>query len=317
MKKVKWFTGLVLILMSLQSPKINSVIQSTSVTSQQISVVSATTHSNKKSAVNKAKKAVKNLENNPTRDNLKNAKKSVKKVKVKKTKTLLKKRIAKVEQTILITEAKTAVDYLEKNQVRSNIKEAHDKVAALKSKTLQSELNKRIETVSRAITAEEEAIAAAETAIKNLENSQIRDNIADAQTKTNAVTSTTVKDGFTKRINAVVQAIETREAENAAEAAVKNLENNQVRENIADAQNKVNAVTDTTKKDAFNTRINAVTNAIDTREAQAQQAAEQQAAAAAQQQNTGGYKRDSRGRWHRSNGQYASKAEIAAAGLPW
>lgn len=31
----------------------------------------------------------------------------------------------------------------------------------------------------------------------------------------------------------------------------------------------------------------------------------------------GGYFRDARGRWHRSNGQYASKAEIAAAGLPW
>lgn len=316
MKKVKWFTGLTLILMLLQAPKIDSVIHSTSVNNQQISVVSAATHSNKESAVNKAKKAVKNLEKNPTRDNLKNAKKSVKKVKVKKTKTLLKKRIAKVEQAILITEAKTAVDYLEKNQVRSNIKEAQDKVTALKSKTLQSELNKRIDAVSRAISAEEEAIAAAETAIKNLENSQIRDNISDAQIKTDAVTSTTVKDGFTKRINAVVQAIETRETENAAEAAVKNLENNQVRENIADAQNKVNAVTDTTKKDAFNTRITAVTNAIDTREAQAAAAA-QQAATQAQQQNTGGYKRDSRGRWHRANGQYASKAEIAAAGLSW
>ena len=316
MKKVKWFTGLTLILMLLQAPKIDSVIHSTSVNNQQISVVSAATHSNKESVVNKAKKAVKNLEKNPTRDNLKNAKKSVKKVKVKKTKTLLKKRIAKVEQAILITEAKTAVDYLEKNQVRSNIKDAQDKVTALKSKTLQSELNKRIDAVSRAISAEEEAIAAAETAIKNLENSQIRDNIADAQIKTDAVTSTTVKDGFTKRIDAVVQAIETRETENAAEAAVKNLENNQVRENIADAQNKVNAVTDTTKKDAFNTRITAVTNAIDTREAQAAAAA-QQAATQAQQQNTGGYKRDSRGRWHRANGQYASKAEIASAGLPW
>ena len=168
MKKVKWFTGLTLILMLLQAPKIDSVIHSTSVNNQQISVVSAATHSNKESAVNKAKKAVKNLEKNPTRDNLKNAKKSVKKVKVKKTKTLLKKHIAKVEQAILITEAKTAVDYLEKNQDRSNIKEAQDKVTALKSKTLQSELNKRIDAISRAISAEEEAIAAAETAIKNL-----------------------------------------------------------------------------------------------------------------------------------------------------
>ncbi|MGT2771987.1 DNA/RNA non-specific endonuclease [Streptococcus marimammalium] len=37
----------------------------------------------------------------------------------------------------------------------------------------------------------------------------------------------------------------------------------------------------------------------------------------AQAANQGGYFRDNRGRWHRPNGQYASKAEIAAAGLPW
>lgn len=49
--------------------------------------------------------------------------------------------------------------------------------------------------------------------------------------------------------------------------------------------------------------------------AAAQQAAAQQAAAAPV--SSSGYKRDARGRWHRPNGQYASKAEIAAAGLPW
>ncbi|MCR8968290.1 DNA/RNA non-specific endonuclease [Streptococcus zalophi] len=37
----------------------------------------------------------------------------------------------------------------------------------------------------------------------------------------------------------------------------------------------------------------------------------------AQAASQGGYFRDNRGRWHRPNGQYASKAEIAAAGLPW
>ncbi|MBG9367514.1 DNA/RNA non-specific endonuclease [Streptococcus sp. NLN64] len=56
-------------------------------------------------------------------------------------------------------------------------------------------------------------------------------------------------------------------------------------------------------------------------EAQAQAAAQAQAEAAAQTAPEvsagGGYTRDARGRWHRPNGQYASKAEIAAAGLPW
>ncbi|WP_159561171.1 DNA/RNA non-specific endonuclease [Streptococcus halichoeri] len=57
-------------------------------------------------------------------------------------------------------------------------------------------------------------------------------------------------------------------------------------------------------------------------EAERQAAARQQANAAQEQtqapsQQGGGYFRDVRGRWHRPNGQYASKAEIAAAGLPW
>lgn len=47
------------------------------------------------------------------------------------------------------------------------------------------------------------------------------------------------------------------------------------------------------------------------------QAAAQAAQAAPEVTAGGGYTRDARGRWHRPNGQYASKAEIAAAGLPW
>lgn len=56
-------------------------------------------------------------------------------------------------------------------------------------------------------------------------------------------------------------------------------------------------------------------------QAEAQAAAQAQADAATQTAPEvtagGGYTRDARGRWHRPNGQYASKAEIAAAGLPW
>ena len=75
-------------------------------------------------------------------------------------------------------------------------------------------------------------------------------------------------------------------------------------------------------------RIGLVQNAINIR---AQQAAEaEQARQAAERQATenqiveqqepvaaGGYFKDYRGRWHRPNGQYASKKEIANAGLAW
>lgn len=83
----------------------------------------------------------------------------------------------------------------------------------------------------------------------------------------------------------------TKEIENSAETAVKNLENNQSRDNIDDAKNKVNAVNNSTKKEAFNNRINAVVSAIEAKEAEASKQAQEQAAAEAaaqqaqQQQN--------------------------------
>ena len=46
-------------------------------------------------------------------------------------------------------------------------------------------------------------------------------------------------------------------------------------------------------------------------------AANAQAATANQQTNTSGYFRDRNGRWHRPNGQFASKQEILNAGLSW
>ena len=102
------------------------------------------------------------------------------------------------------------------------------------------------------------------------------------------------------------------------EQAVKQLEDNQVAENIAPAQAAVEQITDPNKKGALQHRINLVQNAIQQRAEQARQEAERKAAS--QQEETvaaSSYFRDKRGRWHRPNGQYASKKEIAEAGLPW
>ena len=185
---------------------------------------------------------------------------------------------------------------------------------------------------------DDKATKAAKKAVKQLERDQTQENLDLATKKVKAVKNKKVKKQLKKRIATVKTAIETQKQEEtaqaAAETAVANLEANQTRENVDDAKNMVNAVADSTKKEAFNNRINAVVSAIDAKEAEAVRQAEEarkaeearqaqeQAAAAAQQaqqqeQSAGGYKRDYRGRWHRPNGQYASKAEIAAAGLPW
>ena len=121
-----------------------------------------------------------------------------------------------------------------------------------------------------------------------------------------------------------------------AEASVQALENNQIQDNVAPAQAAIANVADQGTKDRLTHRVGLVQNAITVREQKAAEAerarqaatAEQtrQAAAAqqAQQQQAqnqtvsgGGYYRDASGRWHRPNGQFASKKEIASIGLAW
>lgn len=50
---------------------------------------------------------------------------------------------------------------------------------------------------------------------------------------------------------------------------------------------------------------------------QAEQEKEESQESNTQAANSGGYFKDSRGRWHKPNGKYASKKEIIAAGLTW
>jgi hypothetical protein len=121
---------------------------------------------------------------------------------------------------------------------------------------------------------------------------------------------------------------ETKKIVEEANQAVQQLENNQVAENISPAQAAVERVSDPTTKSNLTDRIGRVQNAINQRAEEARlaeearQEAERQAAErqAAEQQETvtaSGYFKDSNGRWHRPNGQFASKKEIANAGLEW
>ena len=116
---------------------------------------------------------------------------------------------------------------------------------------------------------------------------------------------------------------EQKEAEeakktNEAEQAVQALEGNQVTENVAPAQTAVEQVTDPTAKANFVHRIELVQNAINVRAQQAAEASQQAQQQAQNQTISGsGYYKDINGRWHRPNGQFASKKEIANEGLAW
>ena len=121
---------------------------------------------------------------------------------------------------------------------------------------------------------------------------------------------------------------ETKKIVEEANQTVQQLENNQVAENISPAQAAVERVADPTTKSNLTDRIGRVQNAINQQAEEARlaeearQEAERLAAErqAAEQQETvtaSGYFKDSNGRWHRPNGQFASKKEIANAGLEW
>lgn len=129
---------------------------------------------------------------------------------------------------------------------------------------------------------------------------------------------------------------EAKQLADQAEASVQTLENNQIQDNVAPAQAAIANLADQGTKDRLTHRVGLVQNAINVRAQQAAEAerarqvaaAEQarQAAAAQQTQQQqvqnqtvsgGGYYRDKSGRWHRPNGQFASKKEIANIGLAW
>lgn len=116
---------------------------------------------------------------------------------------------------------------------------------------------------------------------------------------------------------------EAKQIAEQAEATVQQLENNQVQDYVAPAQAAVERVADENIKSKLVYRIGLVQNAINIRAQQAAEAEQARQAAESQiveQQESvaaGGYFKDYRGRWHRPNGQYASKKEIANAGLAW
>lgn len=102
-----------------------------------------------------------------------------------------------------------------------------------------------------------------EKAVKNLEDHQTRQNLTKAQQKVDTVSDANEKEKFQHRVNLVKQAITIKEAQ----TAVKYLEDHQSRDNIADAKNKTDLVTDEGTKANLINRINLVENAIAAKEA--------------------------------------------------
>lgn len=142
----------------------------------------------------------------------------------------------------------------------------------------------------------------AETSVKNLEANQVPENIAGAEESVSKISDPTKKGELQHRIDLVKNAISQREEEarkqGQAEQSVQALENNQVPENIAPAQEAVNQISDENKKQELQHRIGLVQNAINVRaeETRRQQEAAAAAQAAAQQPAGASYRNCSEAR---------------------
>lgn len=189
-----------------------------------------------------------------------------------------KKEVKKLKK--ILKETDEAFENLEKDNTQEAYDTASEKINLLTDEQNKAGYLKRLELAKTIIEAEK-SVTDAEKEVK-------QEKLDSALSKVKALASSDKKEQLEKRLDTVKTNLEKKKTEEKlaqVEEAVKNLENNQTRENITGAQNQVNSLEDDKQKENFNTRIKAVTSAIESREAQ-EQAATQQAAQAAQDQST-------------------------------
>ncbi|MGG6799196.1 UNVERIFIED_CONTAM: excalibur calcium-binding domain-containing protein [Streptococcus canis] len=163
--------------------------------------------------IQEAKQALILLEKNTNRTNLEKAREALRQIKNSKHKEGLQKQFNNLEQTLYFTEAEAVIKELEVSKTKQLVESAKQKVNLISNANQRSSLIGRIDSVARVIEEQEIAVNDAEIAIQQLENNQIRDNIANAQTKVNFLSDGEKKSAFTNRINNVISSIETREAQ--------------------------------------------------------------------------------------------------------
>ncbi|VTS14515.1 signal peptide containing protein [Streptococcus pseudoporcinus] len=167
-----------------------------------------------------------------------------------------------------IRDANQAISQLEKDTNPVHLEKAREAIKHLKNNKDKALLEKRFYRLEQKIYIEE-----AEKATKEVETTKTKDLLEIAKEKIGLISDSTKRNPFMDRIYLVSKAIEEQEvqkvAESDAENAVKQLEDNQNRDKVSYAEEKVNKITNTTKKANFTNRIQSVITSIETRETQA------------------------------------------------
>lgn len=168
-----------------------------------------------------------------------------------------------------LEEATQAVEVAEKSLKQDDADKATEKVTAVKDETKKKALEERLAVVEQLITTE--------GLVAKAEKDKTKEAVATAKVEVDKVADEEKKSAFQKRLDVISAEITAKEQLAKAEAAVKNAEDNQTRENVAAAQAEVDKVADATKKAELQKRLDLVSNAIAAKEAEAAAAAQAQA----------------------------------------
>lgn len=161
-----------------------------------------------------------------------------------------------------LDEATKAVEVAEKSLKQDDADKATEKVVVVKDKAKKKALEERLAVV--------EQLIKTEGLVAKAEKDKTKEAVAAAQAEVDKVTDETKKTAFQKRLDVISAEIAAKEQLEKAEAAVKNAEDNQTRENVSTAQAEVDKVADATKKAELQKRLDLVSNAIAIKEAQSQ-----------------------------------------------
>ncbi|HEM2735584.1 TPA: hypothetical protein U0583_002124 [Streptococcus suis] len=168
-----------------------------------------------------------------------------------------------------LEEATQAVEVAEKSLGQDDTDKAAEKVAVLKDEDKKKDLEERLAVVEQLIKTED--------LVAKAEKDKTKEAVEAAKTEVDKVADEAKKSAFQKRLDVISAEIAAKEQLAKAEAAVKNAEDSQTRENVAAAQVEVDKVGDATKKAELQKRLDLVSNAIAAKEAEAQAEAQTQA----------------------------------------
>lgn len=113
-----------------------------------------------------------------------------------------------------LDKATKSVETAEKSLKKEDIDAAAKLVEVVEDKDGKDKLTKRVDAARKAMAVKEQ-LEATESAVKNAETTQKRENVATAQAQVDKVTDKDKKAGFQARLEAVNQAIVAREAQEA------------------------------------------------------------------------------------------------------